>query len=364
MKKTLSFILAVILIIISAPVFSALTTDDKLFIYTVNNDNTVTIKFNSTPQNNALTKITIPSQINGMDVTVIGASAFYKKQIIEEITIPDTVKTIDDLAFYGCSKLKSVNMGAGVETLGTNAFSSCTSLTSINISSVNSVGERAFFNCGKLSSIVFGNGLTEISKNAFTSCKALTGITFPGSLKKIDDYAFNYCSSIDVLVFPDSLEYIGNSAFKNNTLLTSVTFGNGKLEIGGYAFENCPELTSVTIPSNVSKIGRNAFSNRDETVVTYGTSITCTSHSAGFAYAFGSNTNPFVTDFNKTMEPGNIDGRKGVTTEDARTALRAAAGIIILNKEESALSDVNGNNMTDSQDALYILQRALGIYSA
>lgn len=68
---------------------------------------------------------------------------------ISEITIPDSVQTIDKECFYECDKLESVNMGSGVKTIGYMAFRRCSSLKSIYIpDSVQSVGEGAFYDSG------------------------------------------------------------------------------------------------------------------------------------------------------------------------------------------------------------------------
>lgn len=43
---------------------------------------------------------------------------------------------------------------------------------------------------------------------------SLTDISFPSSVKTIEDYAFSGCSSLTVITLPDNIEKIGERVFK------------------------------------------------------------------------------------------------------------------------------------------------------
>lgn len=87
---------------------------------------------------------------------VIGWNAFQACGRLTDMTIPDSVKTIEDQAFAFCSQIKNMNLGKGVESIGKEAFSNCTALTSITIpSSVRTINSRAFLECRILKSIYF-----------------------------------------------------------------------------------------------------------------------------------------------------------------------------------------------------------------
>ncbi len=360
MKKVISLFLSIAILIISLPFVCAVNSYGD-FYYTENDDGTVTVtSFN----NRTGTVAEIPSQINEKPVTAIGSNAFKNRASLKEVTIPDTVTVIGSYAFYGCHKLTGVVMGKGEKVLASHAFSLCDALTYINLKSVTEIGEYSFYGCTSLEYTDFCDKLTEIGDRAFYNCTSLFDALFPNSLKKIGEYSFYGCKSITYLIFPDSLEYIGNSAFCGNESLNSVKFGNGELIISGYAFENCPLLTTLDFPETITKIGRNAFSDRDETTVTYNDfQIKCHSHSAGYKYSFEVKAKPFIYELGKNVTPGDIDGKNGVKIEDARLALRAAAEIENFSTdEEFTLADVNGNNIPDTEDAIMILQMALGIY--
>ena len=70
------------------------------------------------------------------------------------ITIPNSVKTIDNYAFSGCNNLKSITLSDSTITIGYYAFDKCAGISTIKIpASVTSIGKGAFNDC---------NGLREI----------------------------------------------------------------------------------------------------------------------------------------------------------------------------------------------------------
>ena len=64
----------------------------------------------------------------------------------------------------------------------------------------------------KLTAIVIPEGTTEIGKSAFNGIASLSSVSFPKSLRKVDDCAFFNCK-IENLKLNQGLEFIGNTAF-------------------------------------------------------------------------------------------------------------------------------------------------------
>lgn len=61
-------------------------------------------------------------------VTNIGARAFMDCINLTSISLPETVKTIDDAAFYGCDSLYTVNFPSSLERIEYCGFYSCLKL--------------------------------------------------------------------------------------------------------------------------------------------------------------------------------------------------------------------------------------------
>ena len=249
MKRTLSLLLSVLLIVAMTPLgtFTASaatsgTTGDCT--WTLDDKGNLTIsgygkmadydsESNPSPWGTAITSVTI-----GNGVTNIGDFAFAYNNLTSVI-IPKSVTSIGNKAFYFCSKLTSVAIPDSVLTIGDFAFYACSSLTSVIIpDSVLTIGDSTFNYCWNLARVTIGSSVTAINASTFKDCEKLGSVTIPDSVSEIGNYAFYGCKS-----------------------LTSVTIGNSVTSIGSSAFYGCQNLVRVTIPDSVTKIGVGAFSN-------------------------------------------------------------------------------------------------------
>ena len=198
--------------------------------------------------------------------------------------IPDdgSVTSIGDYAFGYCGSLTSIVIPDSVTSIGSFTFYNCDSLTSVTIpNGVTSIGDSGFAWCTSLTSVTIGNGVTSIGSEAFFYCRALTSITIPDSVTSIGEDVFWGCNSLTSIVIPDSVTSIGDSAFAWCTSLTSVTIGNGVTSIGYYAFDGCTSLTSIVIPDSVTSIESYAFRDCTSlTSITIGNGVTSIGNNA------------------------------------------------------------------------------------
>lgn len=282
---------------------SAETYED--YEYEIMDDGNVMI----TAYNGDSENITIPSTIDGKEVTCIGDSAFYDCFNITSITIPDSVTSIYSNAFSGCINLTGITIPNSVTSIGDGAFSYCYKLHNLTVDPDNKYYtsiDGVLFNKEKTTLICCPAGykkttysipdsVTKIDSMAFNCCENLTSITIPNSVISIGYYAFENCSGLTSLTIPDSVAIIDNTAFsycynlndinvdpdnKNYTSIDGVLFNNEKTElircpsgnerttytipnsvtrIGDEAFNYCQKLISITIPDNVKSIGSYAF---------------------------------------------------------------------------------------------------------
>ncbi len=143
------------------------------------------------------TKIIVPAKIGRSAVTAIGKEAFspFRDRVchgreffrtITEISLPDSITEIGEMAFDCCGGLRRVNIPEGVSEIKSHTFYNCFSLESIIIpSSVRIIGDCALFNCAALKTLVIPEGVVEINKLATTQCSALETVELPRSLKLI-----------------------------------------------------------------------------------------------------------------------------------------------------------------------------------
>lgn len=127
--------------------------------------------------------------------------SFYNRDDLTSITLPNSVKSIEDSAFSGCTGLTSVVIPDSVTSISADAFSDC-------------------------------NNLLELT----ATTKVINILTIPNSIKKV------------VVINPEDktlVETLSKEKFKDNTSL--ITFEGHLKNLNESLFEGCINLQTVTI---------------------------------------------------------------------------------------------------------------------
>ena len=221
---------------------------------------------------------------------VICNMAFYRRNLLTSINIPDSVTSIGDGAFAECKSLTSINIPDSVSSIGNWAFNRCESLTSINIpDSVTSIGNCAFAYCKSLTSIIIPNSIIKMGANPFVGWHGSLynesksfiyenqvlfnadktfiiayraddeSYNIPNTVTSIGHAAFYECKSLTSINIPDSVTSIGEVAFYECESLASINIPDSVTSIGEAAFYKCESLASINIPDSVKSIERWAF---------------------------------------------------------------------------------------------------------
>lgn len=239
---------------------------------------------------------------------------------ISDITIPDSVKTIEDEAFMNCKNLKSVNIPGSVESIGDRAFYYCTSITSINMSEgIKTIGAAAFSASATLKSIDLPDSLCKIGDDAFCGCRGIDTVKFPSNDVKLGVRPFNdlkniilsednqyytvedhmlmskdksrivLCIPIKIRDYttPDSVTEIDDSAF-SGTKIIKVNLGPNVKKIGTNSFDWCSELEEIVINNPDCIIAENA-DDPNKAINNYHKDFTskCTYEEWGYEYHGG-----------------------------------------------------------------------------
>lgn len=139
------------------------------------------------------TDVVIPSEIEGIPVTELSASAFINNKRVECVIIPDSVVSLmgraytgNDGVFRGCTALKTVVIPETITVLPEGCFYGCSSLEDIVLpSGIKEIPSFAFYKCTSLTSIVVPDGVTSIGRNAFGGCTSLEDFFVPESITKL-----------------------------------------------------------------------------------------------------------------------------------------------------------------------------------
>ena len=226
-------------------------------------------------------------------ITGLSEWTFDNCNVLTEVSLPDTLKSMDADTFNNCEALTNITIPATVETIGSqfssgdyeSAFDRCISLEAVNVSENNpnykSVNGVLY---DKNSTILFyypegkkdtsydiPNGIEIIKDGAIDYVPALKSISIPATVTEIG-YTFYGCEALETISVAEGNEYFTTD---NNVLFSSdktkiyrypaAKQGNSYdipqsvKEIGSYAFMGCNQLAQITIPDGVEKIDVSAF---------------------------------------------------------------------------------------------------------
>jgi len=136
-------------------------------------------------------------------ITSVSTLAFPLFDSIEEISLPESLTSIGEMAFAG-SGIQKLELPQNLET----------------------IGSYAFFLCRRLSEIELPSGVKEIGFGAFSDCAGLTELRAPKSVEKIGAEAFKNCSALtDFWFFGECPEFVP-AVDENEQLLGSAFSGD------------------------------------------------------------------------------------------------------------------------------------------
>ena len=206
MKKCLSVMLAALLLLTMLPLgaigVSAAISGD--YTYTIFDGEAIITDYDGEGGN-----ITIPSQLGGYPVVALGMKSFAFCDGVTSVTIPNSVKRIEEYAFQLCFDLTVVTMGNSITRIGERAFAECSSLTTVTIGNNAATEAKTYIHYG-----------------VFERCTRLTSLNIGRVVKTIDWNAFDRCTSLTSVTIPDSVTYIGPSIFRECTSLTEIVVDN------------------------------------------------------------------------------------------------------------------------------------------
>ncbi len=319
-----------------------------------------------------------------VDVTEIGAKAFYNCDSITSVAIPYHMTKLGAQAFYSCEALTTLTIDENVENfeIRSEAFSGCTQLGNFTIpSGVTTIGAKAFYNCSSITSLTIPVTVTTIGESAFARSSynaegGISSITFEDEENSkaltIGKEAFKFVNEITTLTIPARVTSIGDGAFQGIIKLESVTFvdpdgAEQNLTIEANAFKNCDNLTEITLPARLKSLGACAFGDTNKlTTVNVNSKAGVTLAN----YAFGSRTDSaaafYVTTLNLGVNaPGNIAltsvfGTKlnTVNVAEGNTSLKSVDGVLYDDKITTVLY------YPDSKTGAYTLPDTIEVITA
>lgn len=210
-----------------------------------------------------------------LTVTAVGKDAFRDCANLYSVTLPSSVKLIDERAFRSASSMTEVVLCDGLETIEAQAFTNCISLQKVYLpSSVREIGNKAFLNCTGLNRVDVDNVKSWIdialegyysspllyAHRLFAGGQEITRLVIPTGTVSLPDYKFAGFSGMIEVSFNDELVSIGKSTFEGCSSLTGLDFPESLTTIGQESFKGCTGLQELVLTDPIQRIGQGAFS--------------------------------------------------------------------------------------------------------
>lgn len=225
----------------------------------------------------------------------VGDYAYYGRDALTHLSIPEPIVEIGKMAFAGCANLESISVERTNSTY--DSRDNCNAI-------IETSKDRLIVGCRNT---IIPNDVKEIASYAFADCVGYKGVNIPAGVRIIEDNAFLGAKDIETItvnknnvtydcrdnaqaiietatnrlilacnntVIPSSVKTIASNAFSNVTSETLV-IPEGVKTIEDYAFANMTNLKSITLPKSLESISSKAFdgcNNLETIVVTEGNS--------------------------------------------------------------------------------------------
>lgn len=145
----------------------------------------------------SLKSVTFPAGLKEIDI------AAYESTGVESVDFGDSNPKIGEFAFLGCKQLKKLDLGTALTTV--SDFSGCSALEEIIMpNTLKTIEGFTFRDCVSLKQVIFPTSLVRIGDYAFIGCSGLQEVVIPYGVVGAD-YAFSECENLQAVYVPDTV---------------------------------------------------------------------------------------------------------------------------------------------------------------
>ena len=249
MKKTLSIILAILMIVSATPMALAMydgepvyTSGDYSYFFD-EEGRAIIYSYSGTEKD-----VVVPAQLDGNDIYGIDHYVFQDNQYIETAVVSEGIEIMGGDVFDNCQALKSIVIPDSVTELSADCnfgtISNCPELETVTLGK----NLYAFYgyelaDCPKLKEIIIDE------ENPHLVCEDL--VVYTKNRKTLVSFLDYNAESFTV---PDSVRVIGSESFSGSDI-KSIRFNDELIYISYFAFCNCDSLTEIVMPNGVQTAG-------------------------------------------------------------------------------------------------------------
>lgn len=133
-----------------------------------------------TAYNGDMTELKIPATFrrngNTYSISSIGRQAFYYKQSLQEVVLPEGLTHIGEMAFTGCHNLQVIVLPESLVSIDPFAFTETGAKTMVVPDGINTINFATFLNSDSLNTLVLGKGVHIIGDVALGNLKHLKNL--------------------------------------------------------------------------------------------------------------------------------------------------------------------------------------------
>ncbi len=313
------------------------------------NDYNTPVMSKYSPWYPARTEIT--SVVIGEGITVIGMKAFYNCRNLETVTLPESLKRIEDNAFLDCYSLDNLYIHPGVESID-GSFENCLSLKNVYISDLEAWAKIDF-------NSDWGAGPLSNGAALYLNGEPVTSVTVDFEMS---EGAFAGCSSIQSVVVTSNVSIIPDVLFAECANFSEAYLADGVTVIGQCFFYRCPSAKKITIPSSVKEISYNAFDECDSLTDVY---YDGTEEEWNNIRILKDNDvlETVTIHFLKDIVKGDANGDGQITTKDVMMLKKIVVGEKECDIALTVAADINNDGKVSAKDILFIRKYLMNIIS-
>ena len=164
-------------------------SSEKLFDFVELADGTYSVALKADAELPENEPLKLPNEYNGKAVTMVAENGF-NSSAVKSVQIPKSIKVIGKTAFYGCEQLSSVFFYNGVTEIQEGAFYGCVAIEEIKLpESVKTIGNSAF-TATAISNLTLPIGVESVGDFAFAYCLKLTKVYISHTVEHISENSF------------------------------------------------------------------------------------------------------------------------------------------------------------------------------
>lgn len=214
-----------------------------------------TLEYSIFSYNKKIKELKIPDS-----VTLINAPALQYMEGLEKLILSNGLDRVHPAAFMNISNLKEVVFTKSIKAIESGAFQ-CAGFEKLDLSNTNIeiIRRSAFYNCTKLKEVILPNTVKIIEEGAFSSCSNIEKVKLSESLTEITGNNWSY-TKIREISIPKSVKVIKSYALRNFNQLEKLDLSNTNIEIIEENAISGDIIKELILPNSLKQIYSNSLS--------------------------------------------------------------------------------------------------------